>query len=169
MTYVTMGGVTIGLCILMATIVRWWPGLPRLRKQPVKHAGDLLPFLVSWAYGCLTVLGIGGLIGWLARAARWITNWLGDAALVWGVGGSAQTRASAPIYHPLTYEGGGIVLIMTAVVLVSMKKSKHGRDIKMGTWCGLLLGTSSGIAGFAAVPLATTVNAVGSVVFGHLR
>lgn len=164
-----MGGVTIGLCILIATVIKWWPGLKPLRKYPTRYLGALLPFTIAWAYGCLTVLGIGGLIGWMASAARWISNWLGDAALVWGVGGDAQENVSAPMYVPLTQHGGGIVLILTAAICVSIKKSKYGRDIKMGVWCGLLLGTSAGIAGFAAVPLANAVNVVGELVFGHLR
>ena len=63
MNYVTYGGVTVGLCILISQLIHWWPGYKALRKDPVKHAAKLLPFLLSWSYGCLTTLGIAGLIG----------------------------------------------------------------------------------------------------------
>lgn len=169
MTFVTIGGVTVGICILIASIVRWWPGLKALQKDPIRQLGRLLPFLLAWAYGVLTVLGVGGLIGWAAHTARWITNWLGDVALVWGVGGDAGQRASSPIYLPLTQTGSAIVLILTATMVVAAKKSaKYGNDLKMGAWCGLTLGTSAGIAGFAAVPLAQAANWLGGVVYGAI-
>jgi hypothetical protein len=95
-TYVTIGGVTVGLMILAHFLTNWWPGRKALTKDPVRHAADLLPFLLSWAYGALTVLGIGGLIGWAARTAVWITSWLGDVALVWGGGGGPRPRARGP-------------------------------------------------------------------------
>ncbi|MFJ8081981.1 hypothetical protein ACIQ6Y_15355 [Streptomyces sp. NPDC096205] len=98
MTYVTYGGVTIGICLALATLVKWWPGLKPLQKQPLQYLGKLLPFLLAWAYGVLAILTVGGLVGWIADTALWITNWLGDAALVWGVGGQAgQHTSSAPI------------------------------------------------------------------------
>lgn len=166
MDYVTMGGVTVGICILLATVVNWWPGLKHFRKRPLDHLKNLLPFLLAGAYGCLVTLGIGGLIGWMADAARWITNWLGDAALVWGVGGNAQENVSAATYIPLTQSGGGMVLILTAAMWVASRKSVYGRDLKMGMWCGVCLGTSAGVAGFAAVPLATAANWAGDKVYG---
>ncbi|MCH0555799.1 hypothetical protein [Streptomyces sp. MUM 16J] len=166
MTYVTLGGVTVGICILAATLIRWWPGLKPLQKDPVRHLGRLLPFLTAWTYGVLVTLGIGGLIGWTARTARWITNWLGDVALVWGVGGTSGQHASSITYLPLTQTGGAIVLILTAAMLAAVKKSKYGGDLKLGAWCGICLGTSTGIAGFAAVPLAQAVNWLGITVYG---
>jgi len=169
MTIVTIGGVTVGLIILGYYLTTWWPGRKALTKDPVRHASTLAPFLLAWAYGCLTILGIGGLIGWMARTALWISNWLGDAALVWGVGGQAGQHASTPAYLPLTQTGGAVVLILTAVLVAMVKKSgKHGSSIKLGAWCGLCLGTSAGVAGFAAVPLATAANWLGGTVYGAL-
>lgn len=168
MTFVTIGGVTVGLMILAHYLTTWWPGLKPLRKDPVRHASGLLPFLLAWAYGALTVLGIGGLIGWTARTAVWITSWLGDVALVWGVGTDAGQRAGGTVYLPLTQTGGALVLILTVIVIAAAKKSKHGRAITSGAWCGMTLGTSAGIAGFAAVPLATAVNWLGGAVYGVL-
>lgn len=169
MTYVTIGGVTVGLMILAWFVTSWWPGLKPLQKDPVRHAAALLPFLLSWAYGALTVLGIGGLIGWAARTTVWITSWLGDVALVWGVGADAGQRAGGTVYLPLTQTGGALVLILTVIVTVAAKKSsKHGSAISRGAWCGMTLGTSAGIAGFAAVPLATAANWLGGTLYGVL-
>lgn len=166
MTYVTIGGVTVGLMILAHFVTTWWPGTKPLRKDPARHAAALLPFLLSWSYGALTVLGIGGLIGWAARTTVWITSWLGDVALVWGVGTDAGQRAGGTVYLPLTQTGGALVLILTVIVTVAAKKSKHGRSITAGTWCGLMLGTSAGVAGFAAVPLARAANWLGGALYG---
>lgn len=169
MTYVTIGGVTVGLMILAHFLTAWWPGLKPLRKDPTRALSSLLPFLLCWSYGALTVLGIGGLIGWIARTAVWITSWLGDAALVWGVGTDAGQRAGGTVYLPLTQAGGALVLILTVIVIVAGKKSaKHGRAITAGAWCGAMLGTSAGVAGFAAVPLATAANMLGGHLYGAL-
>ncbi len=168
MNYVTIGGVTVGLCILGYFVTTWWPGRKQLTKDPLRHAANLAPFLFAWSYGCLTVLGVGGLIGWGARSARWISNWLGDVALVWGVGTAAGQSAGGTVYLPLTQTGGAVVLILTAVMVALVKKSKHGKTLKLGTWCGLTLGTSAGVAGFAAVPLAQGVNWLGATVYGAL-
>lgn len=170
MNIVTIGGVTVGLVILGYTLVTWWPGTKALRKDPAGSAAALLPFLVAWAYGCLTILGVGGLIGWIADTTLWITSWLGDVALVWGVGGQAGQHGSAVAYLPLTQTGGAIVLILTAVILAVGKRKKTPadvrRDLKAGAWCGICLGTSAGVAGFAAVPLATAVNWLGDSLYG---
>ncbi|MEU7381534.1 hypothetical protein AB0A91_16330 [Streptomyces sp. NPDC042207] len=168
MTYVTYGGVTVGLLILAYHLTTWYPGWKALRAAPVHHAATLLPFLLAWVYGVLTILGIGGLIGWAARTARWIANWLGDVALVWGVGGHTGQHAGPVTYLPLTQAGGAVVLILTVVMAALVKKSRHGTHIKWGALCGICLGTSAGIAGFAAAPLALAVNWLGDSVYGAL-
>lgn len=168
MQFVTIGGVTVGLCILIRYLVRWWPGIKPLKKDPAGQAAKLLPFLIAWAYGALAVLGVGGLIGWVADATLWISNWLGDVALVWGVGGTAGTRASGTGYLPLSQTGGAIVLIMTAAMVAAVKKSARGSELKAGAWCGVCLGTSAGVAGFAAAPLALAVNWLGDKLYGVL-
>jgi hypothetical protein len=168
MQFVTIGGVTVGVCILVATLIQWWPGLKTLRSDPIPHLGRLLPFLAAWCYGALAILGVGGLVGWVADTALWISNWLGDAALVWGVGGDSGTRANARNFLPLTQTGTGIVLILTVAVLAGIKRSAHGHDLKWGMWCGVCLGMSAGVAGFAAVPLAMAANWLGAQVYGVL-
>lgn len=169
MTYVTLGGVTIGICILAGALIQWWPGSKSLRSDPLRQAGDLLPFVIAWTYGVLVTLGVGGIIGWIADTTLWITNWLGDAALVWGVGGQAGQRSTGTAYIPLSQAGGGVVLILTVVIIVTIKKSsKHGPGLKWGAWCGVCLGTSAGVAGLAAVPIAQAVNWLGNTVYGAI-
>lgn len=166
MQFVTLGGVTVGLCILIRHLVDWWPGLKRLRADPARQAGALLPFLLAWSYGVLTILGIGGIIGAAARTTLWISNWLGDVALVWGVGGQSGQSAPRSAYLPLTATGAAVLLVMTVALVAAAKKSRYGSDIKRGAWCGICLGTSAGVAGFAAVPLATAANWLGTTVYG---
>ena len=164
---VTLGGVTLGLAILIWQTITWWPGLGRLRKDPAGQAAALAPFLAAWAYGVLAILTVGGLIGWIADTTLWISNWLGDVSLVWGVGGQPGQTAGTVPYLPLTQTGGAIVLLLTVSVIVAAKKSKrHGGAIKAGAWCGICLGTSAGIAGFAAVPLAEAANWCGGALYG---
>lgn len=168
MTSVTIGGVTVGICILIYHVVSWWPGARTLRKDPARQVAALAPFLAAWAYGVLTILTVGGLIGWVADTTLWISNWLGDVALVWGVGGRSGQVASRAAYLPLTQTGGAVVLVLTVAVLAAVKKSKYGGHIKAGAWCGICLGTSAGVAGFAAVPLAQAANWLGGTVYGVL-
>ena len=168
MTVVTLGGVTVGVCILIHHLITWWPGRKTLMKDPLRQAGELSPFLIAWAYGALTILGIGGLIGWAARTTLWISNWLGDVALVWGVGGNLGTPAGHAGYLPLTQTGGAVVLVLTVALVAAVKKSRWGYAIKRGAWCGICLGTSSGVAGFAAAPLAVVTNWLGATLFGAL-
>ncbi|MEU1117821.1 MULTISPECIES: hypothetical protein [unclassified Streptomyces] len=168
MNFVTFGGVTVGLCILGYQLMNWYPGYKALKKKPLPFLANLGPFLVGWVYGVLAILGVGGLIGWAADTALWISNWLGDVALVWGVGGTTGQSATGAQYLPLTQGGGGVLLILTLVMLAAARKPKYGRDLKFGTWCGICLGTSAGVAGFAAVPLAQAANWCGDHVYGAI-
>lgn len=170
MNYVTYGGVTVGLCILGYEVVTWWPGRKQLTKDPLKHTSRLLPFLLSWAYGCLTTLGIAGLIGTASSAVLGLSNWLGDAALVWGVGEQPGQLAARETFVPLSGPGACLVLILTAVFVAAVKKASDANSgvMKRGAWCGITLGTSAGVAGFAAVPLATAANWLGDNTYGRL-
>jgi len=168
MIWATLGGVTIGLALLIRHLIHWWPGLKALRTTPAQHALTLAPFLAAWAYGVLAILTVGGLIGWIADTTLWITNWLGDAALVWGVGGQAGQASRGTAYLPLTQTGACVVLLLTVALVAAIKKSARGADLKAGAWCGICLGTSAGIAGFAAVPLAQAANWAGGAVYGAI-
>ncbi|MBT2675799.1 hypothetical protein J7E95_34410 [Streptomyces sp. ISL-14] len=167
MNYVTYGGVTVGLCLLIHQLVTWWPGRKALMKDPVRRAAELLPFLLSWSYGCLTTLGVAGLIGTASSAVLGLSNWLGDAALLWGVGEQPGQLAARATFTPLSGPGNCVVLILTAGFVAAVKKSggEQRSILKRGAWCGICLGTSAGVAGFAAVPLATAANWLGEHVY----
>lgn len=167
MIVVTIGGVTVGLAILIKHVIDWWPegGIKALRKKPAPYIADWLPFLFGWAYGALGVLAAMGVIGWAFDTALWASNWLGDAALWVGVGQApGQTAAGAPVQ--LSATGDCVVLLLTVAVITAVKKSKMGPPIKRGTWCGLCLGTSAGVAGAVAGPLAMGANWLGTAVYG---
>lgn len=166
MIWATLGCVTVGLCVLTYYMVTWWPGAKSLRTDPIGHASTLAPFLAGSAYGVLAVLTVGGVIGWAADTALWITNWLGDAMLVWGVGGQSGVVSRGTGHVPLTETGVAMVLILTVGVVAALKKSRYGRDIKLGMLAGIGLGTSAGVAGFVAVPLAVAANWLGTTVYG---
>ena len=167
MIWATLGGVTVGLCILLAELVGWYPGWRRLEKKPVAYFGQLVPFVLAWAYGLLGILCVMGVIGWAFDMALWASNWLGDAALLLGVG-EQPGQISHGAVQPLTAQGNALVLILTVVAITAIKKRPEGPQIKRGTWCGLCLGTSSGVAGLAAVPLAQAVNWLGLHSIGYL-
>lgn len=163
---VTVGGVSIGLAILGRFLTLWWPGRKALTgKHAVNQIGRLLPFLTGWCYGVLATLTLGGIIGWAFDTAVWAANWLGDAALVWGVGGEWGQSVQSGQYLPLTGPGHGLMLVLTTCLVAAIRKNP---DIAPGAVCGALLGTSAGIAGFAAVPLAQGVNVSAEVLFGAI-
>lgn len=165
MIVVTIGGVLVGLGLLIWQGIQWYPGLKALKNDPVAYAADWLPFLFGWAYGALGVLTTMGLIGWAFDAALWAANWLGDAALWVGVGQApGHTATGAPVQ--LSGTGSAIVLLLTVAVVGIIKFRPSGAQVKRGVQCGLCLGTSAGVAGFAAGPLAMGANWLGMVVFG---
>ncbi|NUP19251.1 MAG: hypothetical protein HOZ81_24795 [Streptomyces sp.] len=168
MNYVTLGGVTVGICLLIWDVIKWWPGYKRLMKDPLKHASKLLPWLLSWCYGALTTLGVAGIIGTASSAVLGLSNWLGDAALLWGVGERPGQLSAAKTFVPLSTPGACVVLILTAAFIAAVKKASDEQRglLKRGAWCGITLGTSSGVAGFAAVPLAVAANWIGDTVYG---
>ncbi|MGW6455016.1 hypothetical protein ACWF94_03675 [Streptomyces sp. NPDC055078] len=168
MTIVTLGGVTIGLALAIRQAITWWPGLKALRKDALRHISALAPFLAAWAYGALATLTTAGLIGWAVGTTLAITSWLGDVALVWGVGGVIGQTGAAIAYLPLTQTGSAVVLLLTVGMVAAVKRSRNRSELICGTWCGITLGTSSGVAGFAAVPLAQAANWLGGVVYGAI-
>lgn len=162
---VTIGGVLVGLCLLAWQSVQWYPGLKALKNDPVNYAADWLPFLFGWAYGALATLTTMGVIGWAFDTALWASNWLGDAALWIGVGQApGHTASGAPVH--LGVQGSAVVLFLTVVIIAVIKFRPSGPQIKRGVWCGTCLGTSAGVAGFAAGPLALGANWLGVTVFG---
>lgn len=167
MIWATAGGVTIGIAILAWVLIEWFPGKKQLLSKPLEHASRLLPFLLGAAYGTLGILSVGGLIGWAFDTALWVMNWLGDVALVIGVGASAGVSSRGE-YLPLTDAGSMLVFLLTVAVIGFIKKRPSGGDVKKGMLCGAGLGTSAGVAGLVAVPLAQATNWLGETVYGAI-
>lgn len=171
MIWATRGGVVVGLCILIWHVMEWWPGLAAFRGKKVtmrrrlELIGGLLPFGYGWAYGALGTLAVMGLIGWGFDTALWAANWLGDAAGFLGVG-ERPGQMSKGVVVPLTSDGNWMVLILTVFTVAFIKFRPSGDAVKLGVGSGLCLGTSAGVAGLTAVPLAQGVNALGGIVFG---
>jgi hypothetical protein len=160
----TLGAVLIGFGFLVWEIVSWYPGLKALQHNALSTVGDLLPFLISWCIGALTVMVVGGLVGWAGDTALWGLNTFGDGLLVYGVGAQTGT-APGSTAAPLT-QGG---LFITALVLIGFL-ARRKRGAKASKWrgwgSGIGLGLSAGIARYAAVPLVSSVNLAGAWVTG---
>lgn len=152
---VTLGGVTVGTATLITYGIYWW-----FREQ--HRLGSTVPFLLASAYGMLLVLSGGGVLGWAARITLWGANGVGDQSLIWGVGGTTMdvTRARQLVLDP---GGHVIVLLVTVALLALWKFAKKLRSWKLvvGLVCGICLALSGTVAGAAAVPLGSGVNALG--------
>jgi hypothetical protein len=152
---VSLGGVTVGAAILITVAIHWWH---REKRKPAA----LAPFLLATAYGMLLILCAGGLLGVGAGWALWGANGIGDQSLIWGVGGTTMnvTRARQLVLQP----GGHVVVLLITVALVALWRWAHKiRSWKLaaGIVCGICLALSGTIAGAAAVPLGSSVNALG--------
>lgn len=155
--YVSLGGVTVGSAILVGVLIRWY-------FQEKHKAAHLVPFTLSIAYGMLLILSGGGLLGGSAGIALWGANGLGDGALHYGVGGTTMdvTRVRQFVLDP----GGHVVVLLITVALIALWKwapKVRNWKIALGILCGICLALSGTMAGAAAVPLGSGVDALGVV------
>lgn len=160
----TLGAVLLGLALLAWELAVWFPGVKALQTSAVNQLGGLLPFLACWCVGALTVMVAGGLVGWAGDTTLWGMNTFGDGLLVYGVGAQSGT-APGSTSAPLT-EGG---LFMTALILIAFlaRRKRGAKGSKWRGWgSGIGLGLSAGVARYAAVPLASAVNASGAWLTG---
>ena len=160
-TGATLGAAILGLGILAYNLIVWWPGHKALRKSPA-IALELAPFFFGFCFGTLAVLCAGGVLGWTASGVLWGGSWLGDGALVWGVGGYREdiSRAAQPF---VTNGGRAIILVLTFVFLAVLKRGpRSAGPIKHGAVAGVMLATVKGVAGVMAIPLASSVNLAGA-------
>lgn len=158
MNVVTLGGMAVGLGLLVYHVYLWWP-----KKINLKSLRLLAPFVFAWLYGMLLILCAGGLIGWAADVALWGSNWLGDGALVYGVGGQAGDNVTRGGGQALTNGGHLMVLLLTFLVVAMVRKRSVDTGVLwQGALSGVCLGMVKGVAGAAAVPLATAVNLAGA-------
>ncbi|MGW4388219.1 hypothetical protein [Streptomyces sp. NPDC004685] len=162
---VSLGGVTVGLSLFGWQFARWWAGH---KKKNLKALRALAPFLLSLAYGMLLILCAGGLLGLAADYSLWGASTIGDAVLVYGVGGTAPavTRTSNIALTP----GGHAVVVIGTVVLVAVWTRTRGWrwDLFSGLLAGVTLGLASGIAGAAGYVLSPVVSTLGDSVAGLL-
>lgn len=165
---VTLGCVTLGTIIIALTLQRWW------QKSGGKKGEDggggrkwasLVPFALALCYGILVVLASPSIsvLGTIGKLGLWGGNGIGYAYLVWGIGGdSPVVNRAVPVV--LTDGGYCVLAIWTALVVGHHLWAKRMPRLHslLGTTAGLLIGTSAGVAGIAAVPLASAVNLLGS-------
>lgn len=156
----TLGSFALGLSLIVLNVGTWWPGYRRLRKDPMRQATALLPFVFGYAYGILVML-CGGLLGWFGDVVLWGGSWLGDGALIWGVGGHRESVQSTALVA-LTNGGLAMALVFTAVFVVVTRRSEKARKMLVqGAAAGILTGVVRGYLGVLAVPIASAVNASG--------
>jgi hypothetical protein len=153
-TVISLGGIAFGFAIIAGFATRWW------FKEGHKLAA-LLPFVFALLYGMIAALSAYnsisalGAITWLAI---WAGNLAGHASLVWGVGGTDRNITRAV---PIVLESGGyVILLLLTVVFVGLLL--WAKKIPRGKLTGALLALSGTIAGIAAIPLGSAVNAAGS-------
>jgi hypothetical protein len=157
----TLGTVLVGSVLAAYVIAQWYPGRKALiGPKWMQHAGRLLPFLLSWCVGALSVMCVGGLVGVVSDLVVYGAGWLGDAALVWGVGGR-RTASPAGVASPLTQGGLFVTCIVLAVFAARWSKGEV-RDKRFGLLSGICMGMSAGAVRLLAVPLASTVNLAGA-------
>lgn len=162
----TLGAVLFGLIFLIWEIAVWYPGVKTLQSQPLPQLGELLPFLICWSIGALTVMVVGGIVGWAGDTALWGLNTFGDGLLIYGVGAQTGT-APGSTAAPLT-QGG---LFMTLLILAAFI-ARRRRGATASKWRGWLsgigLGLTNSIARYAAVPLASGANLAGAWLTGMI-
>jgi hypothetical protein len=172
---VTLGCVTVGTITFLLTVLRWWKKSSSGGKGEDaggRRYGQLVPFVIAFCYGMLVVLSASSvsLLGFIARAGLWSGQGIGHAYLVWGIGGTDQhvTRGQLDI---LTPGGKAVLAIWTALQVASQKWSKKQARLyaTLGLVSGFCLGLSAGVAGAAAIPLASAVNAAGAWYGGWAR
>ena len=160
MTSVSLGGFTVGLALLIVQGIRWW-------TRENHKIGALVPYLLSVAYGMTAIYGISAILGDLFQIALWGANGLGDLSLVFGVGGSTHDVTGG--HASALNSGGYVVVVLLTVVLVCLciwAKSVPVWKVVTGVIAGICLGLVGSVASTAAVPLASAVNAVGSLLPG---
>lgn len=161
----TYGALVVGLLALAAELAAWYPGWKTLKKAPTKHLSGLVPFGFMWLVGALMTMCAGGVIGWATDWFVWGAGWLGDGALIYGVGGQRQAVAQV-VSQPLTNGGLAMTLIILTVAVIRLRMGGMEWSHKRGLISGATLGLSAGVAAVVAVPLASAVNLAGAWIPG---
>lgn len=163
----TLGGVLFGMIFLLWETAVWYPGIKALRADPVRHAGDLLPFILCWGIGALTVMVVGGFVGFVGDIALWGMSTFGDGILIFGVGAQSGT-APGSTAAPLT-EGGLFMTVLVLTVFIA-RRDRGATGSKWRGWLsGVGLALTGSIARYAAIPLASAANLSGIWLTGMIR
>lgn len=162
---ITYGTLVIGLLALAAELADWYPGWKTLKKKPLDHLSRLIPFGFMWAVGALMAMCAGGLVGWATDWFVWGAGWLGDGALIYGLGGERQAVPQG-LSQPLTNGGLAMTLIILTMAVIRLRKGGMDWNRKRGLISGATLGLSAGVAAVVAVPLASAVNLAGAWIPG---
>ncbi len=161
----TYGSMMIGFGLMAHYLIGWWPTVKGL--QDWREWVGLLPFVLSYCFGILLILGVGGLVGWAVNATLWGVGWVGDGALIYGMGGSREAVGAGGQRMALSNGGLATVLFLCFVFAGLRAKSERLRyPITRGTLSGILTGTVTGISSTMAVPLASGINALTDVLSG---
>lgn len=175
-TAVSLGGITFGTIIFVLVILRWHKKGGGGGKKGDGGGGRdwkaLIPFFVALSFGILAVLAAGPVsaLGLITRFSLWGGDSIGTLYLVYGIGGTSPdvTRAAPVILSP----GGYAVFAIWAAVMIGLyiwSKKLPRLQTLLGILAGILLGLSQGVAGMAAVPLASAVNVAGSWYAGVMQ
>lgn len=174
-TAVSLGGITFGTILVILVILRWHKKGGGGGKKGDGGSRDwkaLIPFFVALSFGILAVLAAGPVsaLGLITRFSLWGGDSIGTLYLVYGIGGTSPdvTRAAPVILSP----GGYAVFAIWAAVMIGLyiwSKKLPRLMTLLGILAGILLGLSQGVAGMAAVPLASAVNVAGSWYAGVMQ
>jgi hypothetical protein len=159
--YVTVGGLTVALAIVVWRAVRWW-------RHDAKNWRALLPFLLGQALGMLSVLCTGGALGYFFGFVAHLMNMGGDKVLT-GATGSRSSIIHGGAHPGVITEYGAMILVLLCVGLAAAWKSitkKTSLDFILGAISGSGLGLSAGGAGLAADTLVPFVNWLGALIAG---
>lgn len=164
-TVPTYGSMMIGFGIIARHLIDWWPGEKGTREW--RNWLSLVPFVLAYSFGILLILGVGGIVGTLANATLWGVGWVGDGALIWGVGGQRTAVGAGGQRMALTDGGLASVLFLAFVYAGLQAKSERLRvPLTRGCLAGVLTGTVAGVSAFMAVPVASAVNRIGDFLPG---
>jgi len=160
-TYITVGGLTVALCILAWRVTRWW----RVDMREVRAA---VPYLLGVLLAMLSVLCTGGALGYFFGFVANIMNEGGDKFLTGATGATGVAIHGGAHAGALT-EPGAMILLVFCAVLAALWKSVTREvtiDLVLGAITGTALGLSAGGAGLAADTLVPAVNGLGAMITG---
>jgi peptidoglycan biosynthesis protein MviN/MurJ (putative lipid II flippase) len=161
-TYVTAGGVLIGLLAVASVMVPWYHR--HGRKRDFMPLG---PFIWTMILGILATLATGGWMGQSARALALSSNTVGTQLLATLAGASSPgaTRRGIAMLTP-----GGAVLLVVLLIGCVIWLIRHSWGVRFKMFAGLIagvtLGPTAGLAGVVGVVIAPLFNTGGNWIVG---